>query len=190
MAAAQKTDAASQQPGPEGLSAPLLCRDRPRAGPDFQNSDCSWRFEPGAAPRTNISYSFLLDTIHGNQDSSNPYHGRTFVPGNTVRIILQGLFLQNSHRTLSAPLYAGALHGFLAIGVCHWGLAGLALLANRQSCGHHGDSWYRQFWQLVGHTAVHPVDHKPNPWDHGRPADGFAGNRHHLSVHKNVPQKA
>ena len=40
----------SQQPGSEGLSAPLLCRDRPRPGPDFQNSDCSWRFEPGAGP--------------------------------------------------------------------------------------------------------------------------------------------
>src|SRR5699024_5505271 len=109
MAAAQKTDAASQQPGPEGLSAPLLCRDWPRPGPDFQNSDCSWRFEPGANHGTKRSRSFLLGGIASNHCGSDTNRRGALVPGNTVRIILQGLLLQNSHRTLSGPLYAGAL---------------------------------------------------------------------------------
>ena len=48
--AAQKEDAAYEQPGLEGFSAPLLSGNWPWPGSGFQNSDCSWSFERSANP--------------------------------------------------------------------------------------------------------------------------------------------
>ena len=50
MAAAQKEDAAYEQPGLEGFSAPLLSGNWLWPGSGFQNSNCSWSFERSANP--------------------------------------------------------------------------------------------------------------------------------------------
>ena len=91
---------------------------------------------------------------------------------------------------LSAAIFSAVtFDDFLAVCVPHRDLAGLDLLADRQSCSHHGDSCHNQFGHFLVDAALRSVDRPPNHRGDRMPVRCVSGNRDHLSVHQKVPPK-